>query len=250
MKNAPFKDHFSERAAGYASHRPHYTKELARWLAGIAPAKGLAWDVGCGSGQLSTLLGDEFSAVIATDASSAQIEQGEAHPHVEYRTEPAEKSSLEDRSADLITVAQAVHWMNLDAFYMEARRVARSGAALALVAYHIAIIDTEVDAVIDRFYSGDLDGYWPPERSHIETEYRNIPFPFERIPSPPRMYLEVNWSVEQMLGYIRTWSAVRGLEKAKGSAQTEEFAGRLRKAWGSNVREVRWPLVLVAGRIT
>jgi SAM-dependent methyltransferase len=244
-----FKDHFSERAAGYASHRPHYTRELARWLASIAPPRNLAWDAGCGSGQLSTLLGDEFAKVIATDASGAQIEQAEPHPHVEYRVEPAEKSSLADRSADLITVAQAVHWMNLEAFYKEVHRVGRPGAALALVAYHIAIIDPNVDAVIDRFYSCDLDGYWPPERQHIENEYRDLPFPFERIPSPPRMYLSVGWTVEQMLGYIRTWSGVRALEKAKGADLTEAFAAQLRKVWGSESREVRWPLVFLAGRI-
>src|SRR3954470_20378509 len=210
---ATFKDHFSERAAGYASHRPHYTPELAQWLASIAPAKNLAWDVACGSGQLSTLLGDEFAKVIATDASSAQVEQAASHPRVEYRVEAAEKSSLDDHSVDLIAVAQAVHWFNLEAFYVEARRVVRPGAVLALVAYHIAVIDRDVDAVIDRFYSGDLDGYWPPERKSVETEYRDIHFPFARIAIPPRMYLTVDWTVEQMLGYIRTWSAVRGLEK-------------------------------------
>jgi SAM-dependent methyltransferase len=245
-----FKDHFSERAAGYATHRPHYSKELAQWLATIAPSKRIAWDAGCGSGQLSTLLGDEFEKVIATDASSAQIALAEAHPHVEYRVEPAEQSSLEGGSVDLISVAQAVHWMNLDAFYMEARRVARPGATLALVAYHIAVIDPQVDAVIDRFYSGDLDGYWPPERKHIETEYRDLPFPFEKIPDPPRMFLRVAWDVEQMLGYIRTWSAVRALEKAKGPELTEAFAKRLRAAWGSGIREVRWPIVILAGRVT
>src|SRR6185503_3435617 len=149
----------------------------------------------------------------------------------------------------LITVAQAVHWFDLQAFYTEARRVARPGGVLALVAYHIAVIDPKVDAVIDRFYSGDLDGYWPPERKHVETEYRDIPFPFERIASPSRRFLSVDWDVEQMLGYIRTWSAVRGLEKAKGPAITEQFADRLREAWGSTIREVRWPLVLVAGRV-
>lgn len=246
----PFKDHFSERAAGYAAHRPQYPKELAQWLASLAPARDLAWDVACGSGQLSTLLGDEFAKVVATDASAPQIEQAVPHPHVEYRIEPAEKSSLADRAVDLITVAQAVHWLDLDAFYKEARRVGRPQSVIALIAYHIAVIDPAVDAVIDGFYSGDLDGYWPLERKHIETEYRDIPFPFERISSPERKHLAVNWDVEQMLGYIRTWSAVRALEHAKGAAQTEEFAARLRGAWGRQVRAVRWPLVLLVGRIS
>jgi SAM-dependent methyltransferase len=245
-----FKDHFSERAAGYASYRPHYTRELAEWLASVARTKKLAWDVACGSGQLSTLLGDQFEKVVATDASSAQIEQATPHPRVEYRVEPAESSSLGDASVDLVTVAQAVHWLNLDAFYMEARRVAKPGAAIALIAYHIAVIEPGVDAVIDDFYSGDLDGYWPPERKHIETGYRDLTFPFERITPPSPMYLRVNWNVEQMLGYIRTWSAVRAFEKKNGPMHTDRFAVRLRKAWGVQPREVRWPIVILAGRVS
>jgi SAM-dependent methyltransferase len=244
-----FKDHFSERAAAYASSRPRYGPELAKWLASIAPARRLVWDAGCGSGQLSTLLGDQFDRVIATDASKEQIAQAEPHPHVEYRAEPAEKSSIEDRSADLVTVAQAVHWMNLELFYREVRRVARPDGAIALVAYGIAVIEPVIDKVIDRFYSVDLDGYWPPERGHIETGYRDIPFPFTRIPAP-NMDLSVDWSVEQMLGYGRTWSAVRALEKAKGPETTNRFAEALREAWGPRVLTVRWPLVIVAGRVS
>jgi SAM-dependent methyltransferase len=243
-----FKDHFSERAAGYASYRPHYTPELAEWLASLAPARRLAWDVACGSGQLSTLLGDRFDKVVATDASREQVGQATLHARVEYRVEPAEHSSLESNSVDLITVAQAVHWLNLDAFYKEARRVARPGGAIALVAYHIAVIEPTVDEVIGRFYGGDLDGYWPPERKHIESEYREIDFPFDKIPAP-RMQLRVQWTVDQMLGYISTWSAVRALEKAKGRETTERFAESLRGTWGPGTREVSWPIVILAGKI-
>src|SRR3954469_3165063 len=114
---AEFKDHFSTGSAGYASHRPTYPTALAAWLAETAPARKLAWDCGCGSGQLSTLLGDSFEKVIATDASAEQIRNAKPHPHVEYRTEPAEASSLDSDSADLITVAQAAHWLDLDRFY-------------------------------------------------------------------------------------------------------------------------------------
>ena len=51
----PFKDHFSDRASGYASHRPVYPPELVDYLAAhcgdVHPLT--AWDAGCGSGQLS-----------------------------------------------------------------------------------------------------------------------------------------------------------------------------------------------------
>ena len=243
-----FKDHFSERAAGYATYRPHYPRELAEWLASIAPARDTAWDVACGSGQLSTLLGDSFERVIATDASAAQVAQAMQHPRVEYRVEPAESSSLTDRSVDLITVAQAAHWLRLDAFYSEARRVAAAGGAIVLIAYEKTRITPSVDAVVEAFYSGDLDPWWPPERKHIETGYRELAFPFARIETPS-FGMQVTWTVEQLLGYIRTWSAVRAMESKHGPAATDRFAEALRRAWGTEPRVVSWPVVLLAGRV-
>lgn len=243
---AEFKDHFSERAASYASHRPHYPSELAGWLSCIAPSRALSWDVACGSGQLSTLLGDRFDRVIATDASAQQVANAEQHPRVEHRVEPAESSSLADSSVDLIAVAQAAHWFNLPEFYREVRRVAKPGAVIALLAYGIAVIDPALDTVIDEFYRADLDGFWPPERSHIETGYRDLEFPFPRIESPP-FDMKTTWTADQMFGYISTWSAVRAMEAKNGSGGTERFASALRSAWGPEAREVRWPMVVVAG---
>src|SRR4051812_21161616 len=98
---AEFKDHFSTGSAGYASHRPTYPAALTGWLADHSPGTSPAWDCGCGTGQLSTLLGERFERVVATDASAEQIRNARAHPHVEYRTEPAESSTLDSGSADL-----------------------------------------------------------------------------------------------------------------------------------------------------
>jgi len=243
-----FKDHFSERAEGYAIYRPRYPAALAAWLASAAPARKLAWDVGCGSGQLSTLLGDQFEKVIATDASSAQVERAVAHPRVEYRVEPAESSSLSSGSADLITVAQAAHWMKLDAFYKEARRVARNEALIALIAYERTRIDPSIDAIIERFYSGDLDRWWPPERKHIETGYRTLDFPFEPV-AAPSFEMKATWTADQLVGYIRTWSAVRAMEAASGPEATNRFEGSVRRAWGPGARDVVWPMVVLAGRV-
>ena len=243
-----FKDHFSERAAGYALHRPHYPPDLAAWLASIAPARDLAWDAGCGSGQLSTLLGVHFKQVVATDASAAQIALAVMHDHVEYRVEPAESTSIGDDSADLITVAQAAHWLNLAALYEEARRVARPNAVIALIAYERTRISQEIDASVEQFYGGDLDGWWPPERKHIETGYRDLDFPFPPI-AAPQFQMRVSWTADQLIGYVKTWSAVRAMEAANGSAATDRFAEELRRHWGPEPRTVSWPIVIRAGEL-
>jgi len=61
-----FHDHFSQVAAGYAVHRPTYPAAVAALLAELAPRRDLAWDNGCGSGQLSVLLAGRFARVIAS----------------------------------------------------------------------------------------------------------------------------------------------------------------------------------------
>src|SRR5688572_14539271 len=132
-----FKDHFSAGSENYAASRPDYPPELAAFLAEASPARGLAVDCGCGTGQLTVRLAEHFNEVLATDASARQIAAAAPHPRVTYRTAPAEASGLEPDLADLIVAAQAAHWFDIEAFYAEARRIARPGALLALVTYGV-----------------------------------------------------------------------------------------------------------------
>jgi trans-aconitate methyltransferase len=105
-----FADHFSQVAARYAAYRPHYPAALVDALADRADTRGVAWDVGCGSGQLSVALAKRFARVIATDPSRAQLDAALHHPSVDYRCEPAEASTVAD--ADLVVAAQAAHWFD------------------------------------------------------------------------------------------------------------------------------------------
>lgn len=110
--------------------------------------------------------------------------------------------------ADLIAVAQAAHWLDLDRFYVEARRVARPGAALALITYGIGHVQGAPDAILSRFYYEVIGPYWPPERRLVETGYRTLAFPFREI-DPPPLDIVASWRLADLLGYVRTWSAVK-----------------------------------------
>ena len=132
-----FKDHFSTRSDAYARYRPSYPDALFDFLAEAAPGRALAWDVATGSGQAALALALRFERVIATEASRAQLESAAPHPRVEYRNEAAERASLEDESADLVNVAQALHWFDRPAFFAEAARVLRPGGLLAAVSYGV-----------------------------------------------------------------------------------------------------------------
>src|SRR5262249_14085932 len=105
-----FADHFSQLAARYVAYRPHYPPALTDALAERSPRTELAWDAGCGSGQLSVALARRFARVIATDPAQAQLDHAERAPGVEYRCEPSEACTLDDASADLVVAAQAAHW--------------------------------------------------------------------------------------------------------------------------------------------
>ncbi len=243
-----FKDHFSDDSQSYAAHRPSYPAALVDALAGISPGHALALDCGCGTGQLSVLLARRFDAVIATDASATQIASAQRCERVAYRNALAEHSGLPDASVDLVTVAQAAHWLDLTKFYAEVRRVAKRDAAIALVSYGVLHVDGPADAIVQSFYSRTIGPYWPPERRHVEDGYRNLPFPFAEL-SLPRMAIEVSWRLDALLGYLGTWSAVKAARDALGVDPVAELAEELRAAWGDpqGPRRVAWPLAVRAG---
>lgn len=249
-KEGLLPDHFSGVADGYAAYRPEYPAVLVDLLTELAPARDLAWDAGCGSGQLSVGLAQRFAQVIATDVSPEQLANASRHPQVEYRRASAEASGIPHGTVDLAVAAQAAHWFDLPAYYAEVRRVGRPGALLALVTYGLIRVGREVDAVTDRFYSGVLGPYWPPERRHVESGYRALPFPFLEL-AAPALEMRAHWTLSHMLGYVGTWSALRGLEREGGGALLEQFSRDLGHVWGAPEahRPVRWDLAVRLGRL-
>ena len=242
-----FKDHFSKQAAEYAKFRPRYPKELFRWLGSVTPATELAWDCATGNGQAAVELANVFERVIATDASEKQVANADRHPRVEYRVATAENSGLQSNSADLVTVAQALHWFDLARFETEVRRVAKTGGIVAAWAYKLATVSPVVDAVVNHYYSDVVGSYWPAERVLVER-FEELPFGFDHVQTPP-FEMTADWKVENALGYLGTWSATQRLIAAEQRNPLQEIEGKLRAAWGDDVRPVVWPLTVRVGRV-
>lgn len=244
-----FKDHFSAVADGYSSFRPHYPEALFSFVASLAPGHRLAWDAATGSGQAATGLAPLFDHVEATDASSAQVAQATPHPKVSYRVEPAEASGLSEGSVDLVTIAQALHWLDLDRFYAEVARVLRPGGLLAAWCYVFFSVEPAIDRILDRYYHQVVGPFWPPERRLVETGYRTLPFPFPELAAPP-FAVEERWDLPHLTGYLGTWSATRRAFAARGTDPVDEVRDDLTAAWGDPTRgrDVRWPLSLRVGR--
>ena len=245
-----WKDHFTAHAGEYRRFRPMYPRSVFEFLAGVAPSRRLAWDCATGNGQAATGLAERFEHVVASDASREQIAQAAAHPRVEYRVATAEDSGLERASIDLVTVAQAAHWLDLERFYAETMRVARPGGVIALWCYSLLTIAPEIDSLIIRFYYDVVGPYWPKERVHVENGYRELPFPFAEI-ATPSFAMETEWSLGHLLGYVDTWSPVRIFREQVGSDPLDELAPPLARAWGdpAKLRRARFPLSFRVGRV-
>lgn len=247
---AGFKDHFSGHAAGYARARPTYPDSLFDFLAGVPSGRAAAWDCGTGSGQAARSLATRFPAVIATDASAPQVRKAGRAGGILFAAAAAEKAPLRDASVDLVTVAQALHWFDLPAFFAEAARVARPGAALAAWCYGNNQVTPGVDRAWLRFYHDVVGPYWPPERMLVEEGYRSIAFPFPALPAPA-FAMEADWDLAEFLDYLGTWSAAQYYRKAKGSDPLDEVRDEMAAAWGDPARKrrVAWPLTLKLMRL-
>ncbi|ESQ76828.1 class I SAM-dependent methyltransferase [Asticcacaulis sp. AC402] len=244
-------DHFSTVAEAYAQSRPTYPKGLFLWLAQVAPARELVWDAGCGNGQASLALSEHFHKVLATDLSADQIARAPQRDNITYRVATC-LSGLADSSADLVTVAQALHWFDLDAFYAEVRRVLKPNGVIAVWTYGVFEIDgaPAIAAEVSRLYEDVVGPYWPPERVYPETGYASLAFPFETL-ATPAFVMTAQWDMAQLLGYFRSWSATVRMEKATGVNPIDAFTPVLAKVWGDSAKRhaLRWPLSVKVGTL-
>jgi SAM-dependent methyltransferase len=243
-----FADHFSAHAAQYAVYRPRYPAALFQWLGSIAPGTEQAWDVGTGNGQVAQGLVTRFARVRATDASAEQIASAARHPRIAYGVTSYE-SGLPDASTQLVTVGQALHWFDLPVFLREVRRVLQPSGVLAAFAYGHNRVSPEIDELVRQHHSVTLERYWPREHLLIHEGYRSLELPLEE-QVPPPLEMRVDWSVEQFIGYLRTWSATQRMIAAEGEEPVLKFEASLRERWGGVARRtVNWPLVVRAGTL-
>ncbi|MDV6329726.1 class I SAM-dependent methyltransferase [Asticcacaulis sp. 201] len=240
---------FSSVATEYAEARPTYPEALFDWLAQQCPSHDLTWDVGAGSGQASLALAERFTHVQATDVSAEQLAAMPAHPRITRHV--GAMSGLDPASVDLVTVAQALHWFDLDAFYAEVRRVLKPDGVIAVWSYGIPRgDDAALTAAIDHLHNDIVGPYWTPERHHVENGYADLAFPFSQVPVPP-FTLSASWTIGRLLGYFRSWSATARMTKATGANPIDAYAPVLQEVWGDpdRVRTISWPLMIKAGHM-
>lgn len=244
-----FTDHFGARSQLYREVRPTYPAALFHFLAIIAPSTRIAWDCATGNGQAATSLAGRFTAVLGTDPSEAMIAEAAPHPRVRYAVTTYD-TKLEDRSVGVVTVAQALHWLDVDAFIVEARRVLVPDGLLAAWCYTNCRVSPGLDELLDHFHDVIVGPYWPLERKHVVDGYRAIALPIDEYAVPPFEMLE-EWNLAQYLGYIRSWSGVAKCVAARGEQPVLDFEEEVRREWGNPLlrRPIRWPMRFRVGEV-
>ncbi len=251
MSHEAWADHFSVTAAEYRRFRPIYPPELFDYLSTLVVSRRLAWDCATGNGQAASAAARYFEAVIGTDASMRQVAHAPNQTGVHLAVCRAEAVSLGANTVDLTMVAQALHWFAGEDFYREVERISTDGAIIAAWSYMLANFGSPVDPVMTHFYQHVIGSYWPPERQHVLERYTTLPFPFDEL-TPPSFTMRAAWTLDHLLGYVGTWSAVKRARNETGIDPLPALESELREVWGEPhaARNVTWPLHLRVGRVT
>jgi SAM-dependent methyltransferase len=214
------------KASNYASFRPVYNRSLLQDY--ILPFHrqnsnefNLAVDIGCGTGQVTTLLSDYFSKVVGVDPSSVMLASATKKTKVEYRVGFAETLPVEDHSVDLLTAGQAAHWFHPEKFSKEARRVLKSNGTIALFGYSLLKFPQSEKATQRlstlAYGPSELLDYWEPGREIIQERYANLrlDFPTRRILLPEEVsdsqgrLITLDLSPSNLRNYLKTWSSYK-----------------------------------------
>ena len=246
------QDYFSAQSKLYARFRPKYPPALFEFLSKDLDPGDLIWDCGAGSGQATRGFDQSFQ-VLATDRSFQQLEQNVFSTNTLYVRALSESSPIASNSIALVTVAQALHWFDFESFYGEVDRVLTESGMIAVWTYSFLSASAQLGKPIDErirdFYGNVVGPYWPPERKWVDALYRTIPFPFEEI-AVPRLTIEISWSLEDLIGYISSWSAVAEYRRILGIDPVPQLEKKLEGIWGKKdeVRSMSWPIGLRVGK--
>ncbi|OMH81457.1 putative S-adenosylmethionine-dependent methyltransferase CRG1 [Zancudomyces culisetae] len=171
---------------GRYQYNPLLVKRLVGYHRGIpSNVMDLAVDVATGTGILARQLSSFFTKVLGTDASESMLHaarQSEMdrtieavqkknkdegmtqNNNIEYLVENAEEmNSIENNTADVLTIAQAAHWLNPDKFLSECKRVLKKDGTLMIIGYsgYGHFVDfPQCDEILREFGTLKLGRYW------------------------------------------------------------------------------------------
>jgi ubiquinone/menaquinone biosynthesis C-methylase UbiE len=243
------KDKFSLQAETYKKFRPVYPDKMYDVILKSTLNRGVCWDCATGNGQVANVLSQHFNNVYATDLSEQQIKHATQRNNIIYSTGRAESSSFSDKQFDLITVAQAMHWFDFDAFGKEANRVLKDDGTICIWGYGPLQMENKVGELVNKFYKDVIGSYWDIERRHIDEGYKNVHLNFNMVEIHNEFCIEEMWAIEQLKGYFDSWSSVQNYIAKHSTDPVPDIMNEIKEAWGAEEKlKATLPIFMKIGR--
>ena len=221
-------------------------------------------DVGCGSGQSTTIFSSYFTKIIGIDPSEKQIQEAQKDnkfSNIIYEVGQAEKL-MGENYVDLIASGQAIHWVDFPSFFNQCKKVLKPNGCMLLHGYDRPRIypkysqDPSFGHVAEElffdFYSKCL---FHPRRKHVDNHYQGI---FEMIKSNHKMKDEsvenrIDGTLADFIKYLKTWSGYHAyMKKLKESGSSndasdilKQFILKLQQAWKIPENDSSVPITIV-----
>lgn len=130
-------DNFTGKAQAYAIGRPSYPKTAINAILKYASDDTVFADVGAGTGKLTEQLLESNCSIYAIEPNDDMLlqlkKQLDRKNQVTILKGTSEATQLPDQSVDIVTVAHALHWFDLEAFKKECQRILRpNGYVIAI----------------------------------------------------------------------------------------------------------------------
>ena len=124
---------FTDKSEDYSRFRPSYPDEAVNWLRSNISGNTVL-DIGAGTGSFTRLLLQKFSCVSALEPNDDMRNAFQKNlPGIFCSGCTGEATGMPDHTIDLITVAQAFHWLDAEKFKQEARRILRPAGTVAVI---------------------------------------------------------------------------------------------------------------------
>ncbi|TGO89911.1 hypothetical protein BPOR_0087g00030 [Botrytis porri] len=257
-----FRNYTSQQAATYAAHRLSYPSKLYETVITHHQKTGgqfhLVLDLGCGPGNATRDIAGYFDEAVGCDAGEAMIgtarEIGgntKTGKDIIWVVGSGEEfvglDGVGEGMVDLITVAMAVHWFDMDKFWAQVARALRPGGTVALwtrASYYPHPSVPNRSSLLQIFLNFERNILAPYELSpnrlsrdmydHLPLPW-NIPHPIPSSILPPSQFLKLDYDRDGILSNLESDDFFFSgrevtLEQVEKSLETASMVTRWREA--------------------
>ncbi|ORZ24766.1 S-adenosyl-L-methionine-dependent methyltransferase [Lobosporangium transversale] len=257
-------------SALYQSFRPGYNANFFKMVYDYHSRNhgqfDVAVDVGTGTGQVASVLAEKFKQAYGVDASETMLASAVQKPNLTYYANKGEDlKDISSGSVDVLTIAEAIHWLDRPKFFSEVKRVLKPHGTFVALGYGFPVFEKYPRASQLIFELGNepdkLGPIWELGRLIADNLYKCIEVPLDDVerhyfPNNKDGYpllMSEQVSMEHFRNYLKTWSGYKTFSERHPERPdiVDETIEAILKEEGlknEDVVDVTWPTVLILAR--